>query len=411
MTSEVRAPHMGIKWLGLGFLIALVVGTGQGQAQTVYRVEPGQDYRPILNRLQPGDELVLLPGIHEQSASFRLEGDADAPITIRGQRDAAGNLPEVRWTRRGRNLWEIRGQYLHIRDLVLHNPNHYAIRVGGSSHITLENVTIRDSGAGLSANQASVHALHIRNCRFLGNRETDLYIGVHEGNHRPGAAQITDFLLEGTVIDGSGHQPGSTAQRGIQMKHDVEGTVRANFMIHTRDPCVHGFGIVDVDTGRRQVIENNILVRGGNRVILLDGGHVTVHGNLVLGGTAGGIEARVRNLPYEADVCDGLVITDNLIAANRGRGDLRLPSPIRNPVIRGNRIFTRAGDPGLVNLPDGPNVQENGTEEARPALLETIEALRHVVPSNQAVRETVQAMKSDRPQTQEQLIALLQRLL
>lgn len=404
---------MGIEFKGSFLLIVLLAGAGasDGQAQTVYKVEPGQDYRPVLHRLQPGDELVLLPGVHEQYASFRLEGSAAQPIIIRGQRDAAGNLPEVRWTSRGRNLWEIRGQHLQIRDLVLHNPNHYAVRVGESSSITLENVTIRDSGAGLSANQASVHALHIRNCRFLRNRETDLYIGVHEGNHRPAAPQITDFLLEGSVIDGSGHQPGSTAQRGIQMKHDVEGTVRNNFMIHTRDPCVHGFGIVDVSTGRRQVIENNILVRGNNRVILLDGGHVTVHGNLVLGGTAGGIEARVRNLPYEADVCDGLVITDNLIAANRGRGDLRLPAAIRNPIIRGNRIFTQAGEPGLVNMPEGPHVHGNVSEQATPALLQTIEDLLRTVPSNQALAESIAAMKANRPQTQQQLIELLQHLL
>ncbi len=402
---------MSITFTGSCLLILMLAGAGEGPAQTVYEVEPGQDYRPVLHRLQPGDELVLLPGVHEQYASFRLEGTEAKPIVIRGKRDAAGNLPEVRWTSRGRNLWEIRGRHLQIRDLVLHNPNHYAVRVGESSYITLENVTIRDSGAGLSANQASVHALHVRNCRFLGNRETDLYIGVHEGNHRPGALQITDFLLEGTVIDGSGHQPGSTAQRGIQMKHDVQGTVRNNFMVHTRDPCVHAFGIVDVSTGRRQVIENNILVRGNNRVILLDGGHVTVHGNLVLGGTAGGIEARVRNMPYEADVCDGLVVTDNLIAANRGRGDLHLPAPIRNPVIRGNRIFTLPGEPGLVNLPEGSDVHGNETEQASPELTQTIEQLLSAVPSNQAVAESIAAMKAKRPQTQEQLIELLQHLL
>ncbi len=402
---------MSIPFLKAGILLAWLVAAGTLRAQTVYRVEPGQDYRPILNRLQPGDELVFLPGTHEYSASFRLEGTAKAPITLRGQRDPSGKLPEVRWTHRGRNLWEVRGQHLVIRDLVLHNPNHYAVRVGEAAHLTLDNVTIRDSGAGLSANQASVHALQIRNCRFLGNRETDLYIGVHEGNHRPRAPQITNFLLEGTVIDGSGHQPGSTAQRGIQMKHDVQGTVRQNFMIHTRDPCVHAFGIVDGDTGRRQVIENNILVRVCNRVILLDGGHVTLHGNLVLGGTAGGIEARVRNLPYEARVCDGLVITDNLIAANRGRGDLRLPSPIRDPLIRGNRIYHSPGEPALVNLPQGPEVYDNRIEEASPALLETLEALRQRVPSNQAVQETIEAMKTNRPQNQQQLIELLQRLL
>lgn len=405
--------HMDIKFKRSCLLIVLLVGDGSrcGQTGTVYEVEPGQDYRPVLQRLQPGDELVLLPGVHQQYASFRLEGTSAKPIVIRGQRDAAGNLPEVRWTSRGRNLWEIRGRHLQIRDLALHNPNHYAVRVGESSHITLENVTIRDSGAGLSANQASVHALHIRNCRFLRNRETDLYIGVPEGNHRPGAPQITDFLLEGSVIDGSGHQAGSTAQRGIQMKHDVQGTVRNNFMVNTRDPCVHAFGIVDGNTGRRQVIENNILVRGNNRVILLDGGHVTVHGNLVLGGTAGGIEARVRDLPYEAEVCDGLVITDNLIAANRSRGDLRLPAAIRNPIIRGNQIYTRAGEPGLVNMPEGRDVHGNVSEQATPALLQTIEELLRTAPSNQAVAESIAAMKANRPQTQHQWIELLQHLL
>ncbi len=173
---------MRTDWLPRLAAVTLLMVVSQLRAESRrYEVQPGEDYRPLLNRLQPGDELVFLPGEHEGAAILNLEGQPRRPITLRGRIDADGQRPVVQFTGRGHNLWRLRGQHLVVRDLELHATHAYAIRVERADYVRIENCVFRDCGGGdLSANSAPVHALHVVHCTFTGSRRTPVYIGQHE---------------------------------------------------------------------------------------------------------------------------------------------------------------------------------------------------------------------------------------
>lgn len=51
---------------------------------TQHLVSPGQDWSRLLDRIKPGDEIILMPGPHRPAYFQNLHGTADKPITIRG---------------------------------------------------------------------------------------------------------------------------------------------------------------------------------------------------------------------------------------------------------------------------------------------------------------------------------------
>lgn len=53
-------------------------------AGTQHLVAPGESWEALAERVQPGDEIILMPGRHKHAVFERLVGTKDAPITIRG---------------------------------------------------------------------------------------------------------------------------------------------------------------------------------------------------------------------------------------------------------------------------------------------------------------------------------------
>ncbi len=182
-----------------------------------YRVGPGQTYATIgavpWESLNPGDTVLIhaRPTPYAEKWVLGRRGTAAAPITVRGVKDAAGNLPvivgENATTRSQLNYWgEERGilkiggsntpadtmpAYLVVENLHLRRArgaftgrngastyakNAAAIFIEKGEHITLRNCVLEDSGNGL----------------FIANATSDVTV---EGNYIHGNGN-PDSILE-----------------------------------------------------------------------------------------------------------------------------------------------------------------------------------------------------------------------
>ncbi len=65
------------------WLVLLGLLTGGAQA-TQHLVSPGQDWARLIDRVRPGDEIILMPGPHRPASFQGLHGTAEEPIIIRG---------------------------------------------------------------------------------------------------------------------------------------------------------------------------------------------------------------------------------------------------------------------------------------------------------------------------------------
>ncbi len=317
-------------------LVCSAVAHGQGRQ---YPVQPGDDYREVLRRLQPGDELVFMPGVHERAAVLALNGTADRPITLRGERDPQGRRPIVRYSGQEHNLWRLEGKHVVIRDLELHATHSYAIRVDRADHVRIENCIFRDCGAGcLSANTADVDALHVFRCYFTGSRRAPVYIGRHDGR-----LKVTDFRFEGNVIDGRHIEAGEGY--GIQLKLNVTGSViRANWIEQARGPGIMVYGATDDNPALGNLVERNVVVGSrNNAAILVGAGPAQVRGNLTLANPHGGIRVYDYN---NWDMLRNIEVTGNTAAGN-GSYDLSFTGRLRQVRADRNVAFVRPRSEGI----------------------------------------------------------------
>ncbi|MDY0168970.1 MAG: right-handed parallel beta-helix repeat-containing protein [Thermoguttaceae bacterium] len=353
-----------VSWLVVVVAVLACSATARGQGRQ-HAVRPGDDYVAVLRRLQPGDELVFLPGVHERAAMLELKGTADRPITLRGQADSTGRRPVVQFTGKAHNLWRLTGSHVIIRDLELHAAHAYALRVDRSDHVRIENCVFRDTGGGcLSANTADVHALHVFRCYFTGSRRSPVYIGRHDGG-----LKVTDFRFEGNVIDGRQIETGEGY--GIQLKLNVTGSViRGNWIEQARGPGIMVYGATDDDPALGNLVEGNVVVGSRNNAgILVGAGPARVQGNLVLGNPRGGI----RVYDYGGwDMLRNIDVMENTAAGN-GQYDMSFTGRLRNVRAERNMVFVRPGSEGIRGPADVR--ARNFPAPALPALLAKIDAL------------------------------------
>ena len=400
-----------VRWAVLTVTAALLwpAMTAFGEEEApgrIIEVAPGEDYRAALNRLQPGDELRLLPGVHEGHTVVRVSGEPGRPITIRGVIED-GRRPELRFTGRGHNLWRIRGSHLRIRDLAFHATHAYAIRVDRADDITIENCLFRACGGGdISANTADVDGLRIIGCRFIESRRTPVYIGHHQGR-----LSIDNFRFEGNVIDGSRIEGG--IGYGIQLKLNVRGgVIRDNFITATRGPGIMVYGAEDAGDEDANTIERNLVIGSRrNPGIAVGGGPAVVRHNIVLGGRAGGIAV----FDYGGrGLLERISIDRNIAALNRGH-DLSIRGRVRDLTVKANRIWTRPGGGaggGIRGLSAAEAAEmDNRIEAAGEALSRAVEQLDGFVPEEAAMTATGRRLQEGLPADEGALTAMLHALL
>lgn len=339
------------------------------------KVTPEQDYTSVLKELKPGDELVLLPGVHRGHAVLRASGTAQKPITIRGVIEE-GERPELRFSERGHNLWRIRASHIRLQDLTFHATRAYGIRIGEVADIEIENCVFRDCGGGdLSASSGDVQGLRIRGCRFLRGRRAPVYIGNHQGD-----LDVRGFVFEGNVIDGSKIEAvGSTIGYGIQLKLNVRGgVIRENFITGTLGPGIMVYGAENAKPGDASLIEKNIVIGSRrNPGIVIGGGPAMARNNLVMECRSGGIQL----LNYGGrNLLEGIRVVDN-IAVKNGRYGLSIDRPVRDLELLGNRVWTEDEEESFRGIPERGVVRDNRVEPVETSLRGMVDRFRETVPA------------------------------
>ncbi|MEZ6090984.1 MAG: right-handed parallel beta-helix repeat-containing protein [Pirellulaceae bacterium] len=321
---------MAIRLIRTTLIVALsaCIPTDHARARVI-EISPGQDYRSVLRKLEPGDELVFLPGEHHLPAKVRVSGTPEKPILLRGRPDSAGRLPEITWTQRGENTWDVYGKYLRISDLQFHSRNHCGMRIREATDIQIQNCVFRDNGENdLTVNSGAAASVHILHCRFVGGKQTPVYIGNHDGHQ-----VVTDFRFEGNLIDGSRINDANIVGYGIQLKLNVDGVVRNNLILGTQGPAIMVYGFQDAKTSGKQLVENNIVVGARNsHCIVVGGGPVTVRNNLVIAGDRGGIDVADYG---NRNLLDGIAIIGNVVLGGDDRW-LNVSRHARTPKVERN---------------------------------------------------------------------------
>jgi len=149
---------------------------------TQHLVRPGENWQSLDARLKPGDEIILMPGLHRPATLQAAQGTAAQPIVIRG---LDPNHPSTIQAQ-GYGIRLFRPGHARITDLIITGAKIHGIFLEGDAevadgedaeprdpagHVTLANITVSNTGPkGLR------HAVHVRqlesvrieNCRVEG---------------------------------------------------------------------------------------------------------------------------------------------------------------------------------------------------------------------------------------------------
>ncbi len=182
-----------------------------------HRVEPGQEWSRLAGIVKPGDEIVLMRGVHRPASLAGLTGAPGRPIVIRGDDVAHPARIEV-GKAGGSGLYMQRPRHVEVRDVV----------VGGATH---NGINIDDTDAAGSIGEPWRADLTIRRVRIehtgpRGNTDGIKLSGLREVRvvdctvEGWGGSAIDLVGCHGVVIEGctfrglSGHDQSS----GVQVK-------------------------------------------------------------------------------------------------------------------------------------------------------------------------------------------------
>jgi hypothetical protein len=386
-------------------LLSAVAGSPELKAQKAWIIKPDDNYADILDKLQPGDELILHEGVYEGYAVLRNSGLPDKPIVIRGYGNGE-NRPVLTWDGRRETLLQINGSNVIIDFLEFRSKYRYAIRLGisgqGNRNVIIQNCLFYESGGGdISANAlADYDNIKILDNYFIGPKATPVYIGQHDGK-----INVTNFLFKGNIIDGSQISGENIIGYGIQLKLNVTGgLIENNLITNTQGPCIMVYGAEDSSPQNANIVRNNIVIGSRNNPgIVIGGGPSVVAGNLAIGCNGGIsiINYGNRNLP------DNIVLEGNTAACNRNYGisfgDLHDLTATDNVVISldGVNGFIRNPDPGI----------NNRIYDASPGLEAIVsEQLLNVIPERKNLNEIWQRL-SLRPLNQTGVLEIIELIL
>ena len=361
----------------------LLIGMTQGYAR---QIGPEANLCAEMNRLGPGDELVLLPGRYRGPCTISKGGVSERPIVIRS---ADLDRPAVLvYTGRTANVLDIKADHVVIRGLAFESSDPAAdgIRIYARNNVIVEDCRfLKLGGIAVVANHYSARGIIVRRNMVQQSRATAMYFGCHDGR----ACVIEDLVVERNYIHGV-DAPDLMIGYGIQVKLNSAAVIRDNTIVDIKGPGVMIYG--SQDPGKLSRVERNY-VQGSRHAsgIVLGGGPVVVQNNITVRNARAGIE--IENYG-QRDLLKGIAITHNTAVENtRGgivvpekgrveamvinnaataRADEKLFPASRNGMeIRGNIDCTHVGcftDPGANNYSprtDSPLRSEIKTDTAR----------------------------------------------
>lgn len=289
-------------------LLGAVCGAAAcAQAKTVHLQPPDGCGRTdglmlAANALEPGDELVLAPGVFCQSARRLLvvSGTADKPVTIRGAGADRTVLtrPGAPETGFGDDGTEIAGAHLVIRDIHFRGGNRGLVFHAGSHHVTLEDSEVsHTANNGVTLNNGDTHHFILRRNRIHHTGGLDPSRGRTEGEGMYigcNAAKCIahDHLIEDNRIY-SLNANGPGGDDGIEIKYGSYGNIVRNNVIHgigpalegVKYPCIFAYGTLDAHRHRPNIIEDNVMWDCGEAIQVV--ADAVVRDNVILNSQRG----------------------------------------------------------------------------------------------------------------------------
>lgn len=250
-------------------------------------IGPEADLCGEINRLTPGEELVLGPGDYQGPCTIRRGGTPGAPIVITAK--DLGNRPRIVYHGVDANVIEIRAGHVTLRGLRI-GPSRGdvdGVRIYVGNGITIEQCEFSGlDGIAVVANHASVRGLTVRGNVVRDTKATAMYFGCHNGL----TCTVSNLLIERNYIHGV-QAPKDSVGYGMEVKLNSTAVIRDNVVVNTKGPGIMVYGAQD--TSAASLVERNFVM--GSREssgIVVGGGPAYVRNNVsVLNGEAGiGVE-------------------------------------------------------------------------------------------------------------------------
>ena len=322
------------RWRGLALLALLVC---EPALAAVYHVGPG-DYRALLPRLQPGDELVLRAGVYRRGLPIhRLQGREGAPIVIRG---ADPDAPPVFLARPGHNTVSlVDAAHVVIRNLVLEGRG---LPVNGvkaegharwTHHITLEGLLIRNHDHNQQIVAISTKCPSwgwVIRGNVIRRAGTGIYLGDSDGGD-PFVAGLIEYNLVSETLGYNlqiKHQRGRPAIAELRrprqttvIRHNVFSKARGNGRVELARPNVlvghwppSGAGAEDY-----YQIYGNFFYQNPDEALFQGEGNIALYNNLFINYHGSAVHIQPHNdIPRRVDV-----FFNTIVAAKHGIRVLR----------------------------------------------------------------------------------------
>lgn len=370
-------------------------------AAKVYTGDPS-NYRSQLKKLQPGDHLLLTPGLYRQGLPIHyLNGRKEAPIVIVGSELGMG---AVFLARRGHNTISIiDSQHVTLRQMEI-NGQHLPVdgvkcegHAKWAHHITLENLFIHRHDhnqqiVGISTKCPAWNWL-IRN-NVIQGAGTGLYLGNSDGSAPFIAGLIEHNLVTQTLGYNLQIKHQNPRPSLPSMPHDPSITIirhnvfdKASTVGQTQAPrpnvLVGHWPLSGVGKDDQYLIYGNFFHQNTQASLFQGEGNIALYNNIFINHHGGGIRIQPHNdIPRKVSIFFNTILTSGGgIHLSNKKGFVRFPQWISN-----NAVF--AGKPLTGTAINTDNFIQ-GFEEAENFLLQPFAPLGQMklVPQPQKIRQ------------------------
>ncbi|MGH7752561.1 MAG: right-handed parallel beta-helix repeat-containing protein, partial [Gemmatimonadales bacterium] len=262
---------------------ATLVGSLLVSPLAAVEITPDADLCAALERLEPGQELVLQPGDYRAGCVVRRGGLPQAPIVVRAADPE--RRPRLRTERGVGHLIQIRAGDIVIQGLDF-GPlvDADGVRIIFGNRVTVEDCRFFQlGGIAIVANHTSVDGLTVRRNVIADSGATGMYFGCHDGVH----CSMTRLLVERNYINGVTAPPGEIGY-GMQVKLNSTSVIRDNVIVNTKGPGIMVYGSRDL-VGLNVIERNFVSGSSGSSGIVIGGGPVLVRNNVSTANSDAGI--------------------------------------------------------------------------------------------------------------------------
>jgi len=266
--------------VALGLLVGLIAWPHKVLAETC-EIRAGQSFKLALEKLRPGDTLIVHQGTYSESGrvSITVRGTASAPVMITGAEGEATPLITRPASAEEQSTIHIEGAtHLTIKGLEITGNGGDGVRLlKAPSFITLEDLTIHNIDVGInfrsSMHHITVRRNHIYQTGALGGTGEAMYVGCNYAE-----CAVSNSIIEGNWI----HDTLQASQGdGIEIKRGSHSNViRDNTLYNTNYPCIVLYG---TEGNERNLVEKNVMWDCGEAGIQAAADAV-IQNNIIFGG-------------------------------------------------------------------------------------------------------------------------------